>query len=85
MSKTPDYIVMGDDSATITLSDGKTTITMREPTVLDSKVANKGSKTDAEIETTMMGNLCELTPADIDKLTLKNYRRLQAAFMLFTD
>jgi len=83
MSDTPDYIELDDGKATITLTDGKT-ITMREPTVKDLRVANKKSKNSEEVELALIADLCEVAPTDIDALTLKNYGRVQEAFKLFT-
>ena len=83
MSDTPDYIEIDGNKATILLTDGST-IVMREPTVKDLRTANKSSKSSEDVELTLLGNLTERSPAELDELTLKNYGRVQEAFKLFT-
>lgn len=80
---TPDYIEIEGNKATIMLTDGNTVV-MREPTVKDLRAANKSSKASEEVELSLIANLTELSPAEIDALTLKNYGRVQEAFKLFT-
>lgn len=90
-AKTPDYLVHGDGFVDVTLArpltiDGTalSAIRMREPTVGDQRAAStKGS--DAEQEVAMMANLCQLSPADINRLPLRDYKRLQVAFVGFID
>lgn len=84
MSDTPDYIIVDGTEAVITLTDGKT-ITMREPKVLDMRASQKSSKSAEDVELKLFGNLCGLTPDEIDQLSMKNYGRLQEAFRLFTE
>jgi hypothetical protein len=89
--KTPDYIVEHDGFAVITLHspakiDGVkvTEITMREPTVGDDKRTSKFKGDESDRVTFGMSNLCEISPEDIDGLTLRNFNRLAEAFQLFT-
>ena len=42
----------------------------------------KGS--DAAKEVALVANLCEVTPDDIKRLTLRDYRKVQKAFSGFT-
>lgn len=81
MSDRPDYITENEDgSVAITLLNGRT-LTMREPTVED-QLATKGS--DAEREITLVANLCALSPTEVKSLSLKNYRRVQAALVFLS-
>jgi len=87
----PDYVDYdGAGNATITLSRKlmiggveRTTLTMREPTVRDEKLAQKTGKEDGEKEVILMANLCGLLPVDIENLPSKDYRRLQEAYLGF--
>lgn len=82
MTETPDFITENPDgSLIVAMSDGRS-ITMREPLVED-QLATKGTQEQREIA--MMGNLCGLTPAEVAKLTSRNYRRLQTALSSFFD
>jgi hypothetical protein len=91
-SDLPSYIVENDDgSAVVTLvkaatinGEKVTEITMREPTVGDLKRAQKSKGTDAEKDVFLIANLCEIAPADIDALTLRNYSRVSECLALFT-
>lgn len=58
---------------------------MREPTVDDQIVAGSVKGSDAEKEVTLIANLCGLAPSDIRTLTLRDYRRVQEAFLGFTE
>lgn len=80
---TPDYIDLDGSKATITLTNGDK-ITMREPTVKDLRAANRSSKSSEEVELSLIANLCEVAPPELDALTLRNYARVQEAFKLFT-
>lgn len=65
----------------IILSTGKT-IKMREPRVLDVKFAGaRANKIDEEI--TLIGNLCGLSPDEVEDLTMKDYGLLQEALKGF--
>lgn len=85
-----DYIQEEEGMNQITLSrayDGISQIQMREPTVQDllsAELQSKG-KSDAEQEITMFANLCEIAPDFIKKLGLKDYKRIQGSYRLFTE
>jgi hypothetical protein len=81
-----------DGSVTITLSrplevNGAKleTLTMREPTVGDQLAASKVKGDEAEKEVAFFANLCEIAPADVQRLPVRDYARLQAAFGGFID
>ena len=60
--------------AKIKLLDGKV-IEMREPKVKDVKMVNH-IKDDFEKEIALLSNLTEMTPEEIEKLSMKDYTRL---------
>lgn len=78
------------DTVVITLSrpftiDGKevTEITMREPTVRDRIMLNKGQGDSAEKELNMIAGLCGLASADLYTLPGYDYDQLTSAFERF--
>jgi hypothetical protein len=82
----------GDGFADITLSrefsigGTKTkTLRMREPTVKDQRAARMSSDNDAERDLNMFANLCEVAPSELETLPLRDYGRLQDAFLGFID
>lgn len=60
-------------------------LTMREPTVADQLAASEVKGSNAQQEITLIANLCEITPDDVKKLTLRDYRKVQEAFAGFTE
>lgn len=90
MTTKPNYIQEEEGINLITLSrayDGINQIQMREPTVQDllsAELQSKG-KSDAEQEIKMFANLCEIAPDFIKKLGLKDYKRIQESYRLFTE
>lgn len=93
-NKTPDYLKFDNANGTcdITLSRALniagasvTVLRMREPTVADQEIASASNESDAAREVTMFANLCDQTPDDIRRLPLRDYKRLQAAFVNFID
>ena len=87
-----DFIIKDDGSAGIPLGkpldiDGAEMgeLTMREPTVEDQLSIDKSKGGEAEKELHLFANLCEVTPEDLRKLTLRDYRRVQEAFRSFLD
>lgn len=90
MTTQKEYIQENEGMNQITLSrayDGLNQICMREPTVQDllsAELQAKG-KSDAEQEITMFANLCEITPDFIKGLGLKDYKRIQESYRLFTE
>lgn len=92
-TKNPEWMKQNaDGSVDITLSrpadigTAKTSaVRMREPTVGDQEVAAEMSGSEAAKEIAMFANLCELAPDDIRKLPMRDYKRLQTAFLGFID
>lgn len=91
MDKTPDYITLLDGKAVVTLSrpldiDGAKVgqLTMREPTVDDQLTAEKQG-TGGEVDKLYIANLCQVAPADIGRLPLRDFKRMQVAFGFFLD
>lgn len=65
----------------IELSSGQT-VKMREPMVRDLRaVANINSQTDQEMR--LIGNLIEMSDAELDKMPARDYMRLQEALKDF--
>lgn len=60
-----------------------TVLRMREPTVADQLMLDDLKGGDATKEVTLVANLCEVTPDDIKRLTLRDYRKVQQAFAGF--
>lgn len=56
---------------------------MREPTVGDQLASEETKGGEAAREIAMLANLCQVTPDDIKRLTLKDYKKLQGAFLGF--
>lgn len=56
---------------------------MREPTVADQIAMDEMAGGQAAKEVGMFANLCEVAPDDIKRLTLKDYKKVQAAFLGF--
>ena len=89
--KIPEYIQLLDGKAIITLSrplviDGAKVgqLTMREPTVDDQLAAEKIG-TGGEADKGYMANLCQISPTDVGRLPLRDFKRLQEAFGFFLD
>jgi len=61
-----------------------TTLRMREPTVADQLILEDMKGSDAAKEVALVANLCEVTPDDIKRLTLRDYRKVEKAFSGFT-
>lgn len=60
-----------------------TKLRMREPTVADQLASEEMKGSDSAKEIAMLANLCEVSPDDIKRLTLKDYKKMQAAFLGF--
>lgn len=93
-TKIPDYLKFNNETGhcDITLSRPLdvsgvkiAVLRMREPTVADQEIASDLPGTDASREIATFANLCEQSPDDIRKLPLKDYKRLQAAYVNFID
>lgn len=90
--KKPEYVTYCEGYADITLATPATilgskvsTLRMREPIVEDQLAADATSGSDAQKEIATFANLCDLAPDDIRKLTMRNYKRVQAAWLGFLD
>ncbi|ATI41959.1 hypothetical protein CBW24_08045 [Pacificitalea manganoxidans] len=59
------------------------TLTMREPTVDDQIIAGETKGGSALQEVTLLANLCEVAPADIRRLAMRDYVKLQKAYAAF--
>lgn len=91
-TKKPDYITEGDGFADITLHNSATiggvkvtTVRMREPTVNDQLAGEAKGGSNGEQELAIFANLMDATPADVRALTLRNYKRVQTAYLGFID
>lgn len=94
MAKLPDYLKFNHETGhcDITLSRplniagaNVTVLRMREPTVADQEIASELNGSDAAREIQTFANLCEQAPDDIRRLPLKDYKRLQDAYVNFID
>lgn len=91
--KKPDWLKYNDDSsADVTLSKPMdlagvkvSSVRMREPTVADQETASERSGSDATREIMTFADLCQLAPDDVRKLPVRDYRRLQVAYLGFID
>lgn len=91
--ETPEWLKYNaDGSADITLSRPAdmsgakvSAMRMREPTVADSEATSEMSGSDAAREIQSFANLCEVSPDDVRKLPLKDFKRLQVAYLGFID
>lgn len=84
--------VNDDGSVTVTLSRPRdiegakvATLTMREPTVDDQLAASEVQGSEVLKEITLLANLAMIPAAEVRKLPVRDYQRLQAAFSNFTD
>ena len=60
-------------------------VVMREPTVADQLTMSEMAGSDTHKEICMFANLCQITPDQIKALSLRDYKKVQAAFLAFTD
>lgn len=91
MAKENSYLKEGEGFIEVTLSRPAKVhgadvgvLRMREPTVGDQLAADEVKGSDAAKEIAMMANLCEVSPEEIKALPLRDYKRLQAAFVRFS-
>jgi hypothetical protein len=61
------------------------TLRMREPTVRDQEAAGAIQGSDATREITTLANLCEISPDDVRGMSMRDYKRLQSAYVSFID
>ncbi|WP_320169943.1 phage tail assembly protein [Maridesulfovibrio sp.] len=58
-------------------------LNMRRAKVRDQKAARKSTKNDADYESVLFANLCEVSPDLIDDLDMKDYKKLQEKYKGF--
>lgn len=58
---------------------------MREPTVADQLLVEEMKGSEASKEVMLFANLCEWSPDDIKRLSLRDYKEVQRAFSGFID
>lgn len=92
--KKPDYLKPAADGSFIDITllrgidvDGAkvTALRMREPTVADQETAVSMEGSNATMEIIYLANLCEITPDQIRKLSVRDFKRMQEAYAVFTD
>lgn len=90
LKKIPDWLKEGEGFTDITLSrpldvagSKLATVRMREPLVRDQAVMSKMEGDNSDKEITMFANLCGLVPADLDAMPMRDYSRLQTAYLAF--
>lgn len=62
-----------------------TELTMREPLVSDQLAVESAASTVAQQEIAIIANLCEVAPVAIKSLTMRDYKKVQTAYMDFTE
>jgi len=84
----PDFITEGEDgSLIVTLARGiqidgakRMSLTLREPAVSDMLAADKAAKGHSAMqEVTLLANLAEVAPENIQSAKMRDYGRLQVA------
>lgn len=60
-------------------------LNMREPTVADQLLVEEMKGSEAAKEVMLFANLCEWSPEDIKRLSLRDYKEVQQAFSGFID
>ncbi len=94
IKKKPEYLKPSADGAFVDVTlrrkyklNGVDTdaVRMREPTVRDQLATSEMQCSDALKEITTFANLCEVSPDDIQSLSMADYQRLQLAYGSFLD
>lgn len=92
--KQPDYLKVSADGSYIDITllrgvdiDGAkvTALRMREPTVADQETAVTMDGEPATLEIFYLANLCDITPDQVRKLSVRDFKRVQEAYGVFTD
>lgn len=88
--KNPEWLKEGDGFTDITLSrpldvgGAKVSmVRMREPLVRDQSVMSKMDGDNSEKEITLFANLCGILPSDVELMPVRDYSRLQTAYLAF--
>ena len=55
-------------------------LTVRRAKMTDMVAAKKAAASEVESEVLLFANLCQVTPAEIMQLDMKDYKKIQAAF-----
>lgn len=86
------FVTYGDGFADIELSkaikvDGTDvkSLRMREPTVLDQRASQKAEGDNGDKETILFANLCGILPTDLNVMCMRDYGRVQTAYLGFID
>lgn len=68
-------------------ADGTTCaeVTMRRASVKDLRIMHNSGKSDAEKELKLAGNLCQLSPDELDCMDASDYATLQEQLKVFTS
>ncbi|MCW5319619.1 phage tail assembly protein [Verminephrobacter aporrectodeae subsp. tuberculatae] len=87
MSKTSNWMSIGPENITVTLSRPSVLngvrqdkIVMRVPTMSDLRAATKHVKDKEEQEIYLFASLTECAPGDIERLSIRDYNRIQEGF-----
>jgi hypothetical protein len=90
--QTPEWLKEGPGYVDITLSRETTiggakmkVVRMREPTVGDQEVMMEMEGSDTAKEIHIAANLCDMSPDDIRKLPLRDWKRINTAYAGFID
>lgn len=90
MKKNPEWLKEGDGFTDIKLSrpldvagSKVSSLRMREPLVRDQSVMSKMEGDNSEKEITLFANLCEVLPGDLEAMPVRDYSRLQTAYLAF--
>ena len=90
IKKNPDWLKEGEGYTDITLSrpldvagSKVSVVRMREPLVRDQAVMSKMEGDNSEKEITLFANLCGLVPSDLDTMPVRDYSRMQTAYLAF--
>lgn len=87
---TPEWLKELDGKTEITLTrpvdimgTKVSVLCMREPTVADNEATSSMEGSDATREIHEFANLCDMSPDEFRKLSLKDYQRVRAAYLAF--
>lgn len=90
----PDYLAINEEEGYIDVTlaraidiDGAKVkvIRLREPTVGDIEASSLAKGTDSQKEIQTFASLCTISPDQIRSMSIKNFTRLQEAFVNFTE
>lgn len=61
------------------------TLRMREPTVEDTLAISTMGGSEAEKELALFANLCMVSPTELRPMSMRDYKKLQDAYVGFTN